>query len=179
MNRGSFPATGPSGIRTSDLLLRSRVLYPLGHAPPQSLSSSNQFGFRCNEEHVIAVTYIYVPSLEEFQSAVNGSAYSNSAQLVGREEATPAINSYKHFRFDCSHPGKVFARKTLDSPETELTVMAGQAAIYQLEPQSLWGHLAWMLSASRYLFETIREYVSSLWGRLARMLSGSGICLTL
>ena len=69
-----------------------------------SLTSSNQFGFRCNED-VIAVTYIYVPSLEEFYSAVNGSADSNSAQLVGREEATS------------SNPRKVLARITLDSPK--------------------------------------------------------------
>ena len=40
----------------------------------------------------------------------------------------PAINSYRHFRFDSSHPGKVFAWKTLDSSETELTIMTGEAS---------------------------------------------------
>ena len=90
----------------------------------------------------------YVPGYE-FQSVVNGSADTNSAQLVGREDGTPyvqvgnwqahlspfyrplpAINSYQHFRFDSIHPGKVFARKTLDSPETELNVSYRK----QLEP---------------------------------------------
>ena len=86
----------------------------------------------------------------EFQSVVNGSADTSSAQLVGREDGTsyvqvgnwqahlspfyrplPAINSYQHFRFDSIHPGKVFARKTLDPPETELN------ASYRKQPEPL------------------------------------------
>ncbi len=120
----------------------------------------------------------YVPGYE-FRYVVNGSADTNSAQLVGREDGTPyvqvgnwqahlspfyrplpAINSYQHFRFDSSHPGKVFARKTLDSPETEFTVMAGEASSLPVAapvPMRAPG-----MNAQRqwYLFDTIREYVS-------------------
>ena len=120
-----------------------------------------------------------VSSLDEFQSVVNGSAHSNSAQLVGREVGTtyvpfgnwqahlspfyrplPAINSYQHFRFDSSHPGKMFARKTLDSPETEFTVIAGEASSLPVAASVPMRAPGMNAQRQWYLFDTIREYVS-------------------
>ncbi|ESP02021.1 hypothetical protein LOTGIDRAFT_157152 [Lottia gigantea] len=77
-----------------------------------------------------------VPALSVLQEGVNLSSSVNVAQVVGTEDGTtivpvydwqnffaedcqplPGIKSYQHFRFDCQHPGTVFAKSATDSEE--------------------------------------------------------------
>ncbi|KAI0213588.1 hypothetical protein LSAT2_001353, partial [Lamellibrachia satsuma] len=118
-----------------------------------------------------------VSSLQDFQSVVNRSACSNSAQLVGTEDGTsyvpvgdwqahlspfykplPGIKGYQHFRFDGAQPGKVFLRETLESPGTTF-VMSTNSALPTTAPAAV---RAPGLSAQRqwYLYNNIRQFVS-------------------
>ena len=119
-----------------------------------------------------------VSSLEQFPSVVNGSARVNSAQLVGTEDGTsyvpvgdwqshlspyfrplPGIKSFQHFRFDATAPGKVFARVSLDSPETTFALLTREAsalpptAPVAVSPAGMTPQRQW------YLHDSIREFV--------------------
>ncbi|KAK2191544.1 hypothetical protein NP493_52g05007 [Ridgeia piscesae] len=108
-------------------------------------------------------------------SVVNGSACSNSAQLVGTEDGTsfvpvgdwqsdlspfyrplPGIKGCQHFRFNSAQPGTVFVRETLVSPETtydmarnDSTVPTAAVPARGMSAQRQW-----------YLYDTVRHFVS-------------------
>ena len=119
-----------------------------------------------------------VSSLEEFQSVVNGSACSNSAQLVGTEDGTsfvpdgdwqshlspfyrllPAIKGCQHFRFNSAQPGTVFVRVTLVSPETTYDMARNDSTVPTAAPAAV---PAPGMSAQQqwYLYDSIRQFVS-------------------
>ena len=117
-----------------------------------------------------------VSSLDEFQSVVNGSACSNSAQLVGTEDGTsfvpvgdwqshlspfyrplPGIKGCQHFRFDSAQPGTVFVRETLVSPETTYDMARNYSTVPIAAPAAV---PARGMSAQRqwYLYDTVRHF---------------------
>ena len=119
-----------------------------------------------------------VSSLNEFQSVVNGSACTNSAQLVGTEDGTsnvpvgdwqdhlrpfykplPGIKGYQHFRFDADHAGKVFVRETPQSPEKEFILTQTDNVLPATAPVPV---PAPGMSAQGqwYLYDNIRQFVS-------------------
>jgi len=119
-----------------------------------------------------------VSSLEEFEKVVNESACVNQAQLIGKEDGSsfvsvcewqqhlnphfrpfPGIKKYQHFRFDATHPGKVFAKLSTESEEVEFNMLKGpisnlpRQGAQQIIPPGLPLQRQW------YLFNQIREFV--------------------
>ena len=119
-----------------------------------------------------------VGSLQGIAQVVNDSAQCNFAQLVTTEDGSnmvpmfdwtdffanhtkkiPGIKKYHHFRFDSSHPGKVFVRIHSDCLEEELDLLKVESWLpdpnaypAQLTPKGLSSQRQW------YLHDKIREF---------------------
>ncbi|ELU09153.1 hypothetical protein CAPTEDRAFT_228820 [Capitella teleta] len=118
-----------------------------------------------------------ISSLSCLESVVNGSASSNQAQLVGKEDGTAyvpvadwqthlspygsVINGVKkqhHFRFTKTHPGGVFYKEDANANESFAQVFKKPHEIPQHPPRPIKPP---GLDAKRqqYLFQTIRPFV--------------------